>query len=130
MQQMKKVVIIEDNRVIQHILKSWFKEEEFKVVSLENTDHLVDKLETFRPDLIITDIMLPDTTAADMLKIFSNLEYPVIVISSMDDDDVSYFASRIGAIASFTKPIKVKEIFDFIHNFFTHNNQTTNTLFI
>lgn len=125
---MKKVVIVEDNHVIQHILISWFADEDFQVISLEGIEDLVQKVAIFNPDLIITDIMLPNTTANEIIDVFTQIKCPVIVISSMDEEDVEYFSSRIGAIAAFNKPINIDEVFAFIREYFKDKNLTTNPL--
>lgn len=127
-QSMKKVVIIEDNKVIQHILKYWFTSDDFQVLSLENIDHLIAKIDKYQPDLIITDIMMPETDGAEMISVFSKIDLPKIVISSMDEVDVVYFAKRINAIAYYPKPINIKEIFEFIHEYFLLNNETRNSV--
>ena len=118
---MKKIVIIEDNQVIQHILRSWFSEEDFQVVSLDSIEGLTNKVRLFKPDLIITDIMIPNTTADELITVFNEIHVPIIVISSMDAEDVLFFAARIDAIGSFTKPIHLNELFGFIHDFFNNN---------
>lgn len=115
---MKKVVIIEDNSVIQHLLSSWFIDEDYNVLCLNNLDNLVEKIEGIKPDLIITDIMLPNNTATDLIDTFCKIKYPIIVLSSMEEEDVTFFADQIGAIAAFTKPVKMNEIFGFINEYF------------
>lgn len=115
---MKKVVIIEDNPVIQHLLKSWFMEDDFMVVSLSNTESLQEKVDEIKPNLIVTDIMLPNNTASDLINTFNKINCPVIVVSSMEEEDIDFFADKIGAIAAFTKPVKMEEMFDFINSYF------------
>lgn len=115
---MKKVVIIEDNPVIQHLLKSWFMDDDFMVVSLNNTENLKEKVGEIKPNLIVTDIMLPNNTATDLINTFNEIKCPVIVVSSMEEEDIDFFANKIGAIAAFSKPVKMDEMFDFINTYF------------
>ena len=126
---MKRIIIIEDNQVIQHILRSWFSEEDYQVVSLDSIEGLTNKVRLFKPDLIITDIMIPNTTADELISVFNDINTPIIVISSMDAEDVVFFAARINAIGSFTKPIHLNELFAFIHDFF-NNNLTSKSLLL
>jgi DNA-binding NtrC family response regulator len=122
---MKKVVIIEDNQVIQQILKCWFIDEEFKVISLNRIYGLRQKIDLFKPDLIISDTKLPATEIGDLIKVIGSLKYPVIAISSTKDDDATTFATQIGAIASFTKPINLIGMFGFIYDHFNTNKSLT-----
>lgn len=115
---MKKVIIIEDNPVVQHLLKSWFTDDDFIVVSLNNTENLKEKVEEIKPNLIVTDIMLPNNTAADLINTFNKINCPVIVLSSMEEEDIDFFANKIGAIGAFTKPVNMVEMFEFINMYF------------
>ena len=115
---MKKIVIIEDNTVIQHLLSSWFIDDDYNVLFLSNLEGLTEKIEGMKPDLIITDIMLPNNTATDLIDTFCKIKYPIIVLSSMEKEDVVFFAFQIGAIAAFTKPVKMNEIVGFINEYF------------
>lgn len=115
---MKKVVIIEDNRVIQHLLSSQLSDDDYKVECLDSFDNLMDKIKLIDPDLIITDIMLPNGNVTEMIKTYQDLKCPIIVLSSMDNEDVEYFATEIGAIAAFTKPVNMNDIVEFINEYF------------
>lgn len=115
---MKKVVIIEDDPVIQHLLKSWFMDDDFIVVSLDTTENLKEKVDEIKPNLIVTDIMLPNNTAADLINTFKKINCPVVVLSSMEEEDIDFFAEKIGAIAAYTKPVNMGEMFDFINGYF------------
>lgn len=124
---MKKVVIIEDNQVIQQIFKCWFIDEEFKVIAFNKIEGLRQKIDSFKPDLIISDTMLPATATVDLIKVIGSLKYPVIAISSKKDDDATNFATRIGAIASFAKPINLIGMFGFIYDHFNAKSLTKKT---
>jgi DNA-binding response OmpR family regulator len=123
---MKKVVIIEHNQLIQLILRSWLAEEEFDVMTIESSLKLGDRIIKFKPDLIITDNMLPNTNI--LVNTFSNLAYPKLVISSTEEKEVKLFAAKINAIAYFAKPINLIEIFGFIHDYFFEKKRTKNSL--
>ena len=122
---MKKVVVIEQNQLIQRIVRSWLTEEEFDVMTIESTFKLNNRIINFKPDLIITDNMLLNTNS--LVNTFSQLNYPKLVISSSEEKDVKLFAARIKALAYYAKPINLIEIFGFIHDYFFEKNKTKNT---
>ena len=122
---MKKVVVIEQNQLIQRIVRSWLTEEEFDVMTIESTFKLNNRIIYFKPDLIITDNMLLNTNS--LVNTFSQLNYPKLVISSSEEKDVKLFAARIKALAYYAKPINLIEIFGFIHDYFFEKNKTKNT---
>lgn len=121
---MKNVIVIEDNRVIRQILATWLYEEDYKVKTLENTLDLTGKLQAFQPDLIITDIMLPNTTATELIELFASIPFPIVVLSSMDKEDLLFFAKRIAAVAYFQKPNELSDLFGFLHDFLKTDNLT------
>jgi DNA-binding response OmpR family regulator len=123
---MKKVVVIEQNQLIQLILRSWLTKGEFDVMTIESTIKLNDRIKKFQPDLIITDNMLLNTT--NLVNTFSQLIYPKLVISSSEEKDVKLFAAKIKAVAYYAKPINLKEVFVFVHDYFFEKNRTKNSL--
>lgn len=120
---MKRIAIIEDNRIIQQLLSSWFDEETYKVLRLTDTVELSERIRNFNPDLVITDIMLPNETPESLIFKLNTINYPKIVLSSMDKPDVSDFAEKIRAEASFCKHSDIKEMFDYITDFFQHADE-------
>lgn len=125
---MKKIVIIEDHQMTLQILKSWFMHEEFQMMCYAKIENLFQKISLFKPDLIITDISLLATSTEELLGVFKRIKFPILVISLMKKDEVNYFASRTGAIASFTKPLNLIEIFGCIQDYFKEKDQTMKTL--
>ena len=123
---MKKVVVIEQNQLIQLILRSWLTKGEFDVMTIESTIKLNDRIKKFQPDLIITDNMLLNTS--NLVNTFSQLIYPKLVISSSEEKDVKLFAAKIKAVAYYAKPINLKEVFVFVHDYFFEKNRTKNSL--
>jgi len=123
---MKKVVVIEQNQLIQLILRSWLTKGEFNVMTIESTIKLNDRIKKFQPDLIITDNMLLNTT--NLVNTFSQLIYPKLVISSSEEKEVKLFAAKIKAVAYYAKPINLKEVFVFVHDYFFEKNRSKNYL--
>ncbi|MEY3237113.1 MAG: hypothetical protein RI883_1214 [Bacteroidota bacterium] len=115
---MKRISIIEDNKIIQQLLCCWFDEDEFIVLRLTDTINLIDRINDFKPDLIITDIMLPNETQESLINNLKEIHLPIIVLSSLDHEEVSSFAKKIGAIGYFCKHSDLSEMFEFTRDFF------------
>ncbi|MBL4578012.1 MAG: response regulator, partial [Flavobacteriales bacterium] len=99
-----KILIVEDDKIMSDNLCALLKPEGYEVdVAHDGIDALkmiIDK----QPNLIITDIMMPNLSGLELLNIYKGQlfqETPVIVISSMDGYDVQYFAIAVGAVAYF-----------------------------
>jgi DNA-binding response OmpR family regulator len=108
----KKILIVEDNTLLQQLFHNWFETKKVELLSLHTAYKLAQRIESFRPDLIITDILLPDTTAEELIHCYANIHVPIIVMSAMDQDDLSYFSNEIHAVKAFKKPVNMMELFN------------------
>jgi DNA-binding response OmpR family regulator len=111
---MKKMMIVEDNTVIQQLFHTWYAGRPMEMLSVHSAENLAERIQSYRPDIIITDILLPGATAPYLIRIYGPLRIPIVVVSSMDTDDVTYFSRQIHAAATFHKPIHMKELTDCI----------------
>jgi DNA-binding response OmpR family regulator len=108
----KKIMILEDDEATADLLKFYFFEEGYEsVICLEGRD-FVKKVETYKPDLITIDILLPDS---DGLKLFEELknnlltkDIPVIFISIVEKDKEQ--ALKLGAMDFISKPFREEEL--------------------
>lgn len=112
-ERVMKILIVEDDKIMSDNLCALLKPEGYEVdVAHDGIDALkmiIDK----QPNLIITDIMMPNLSGLELLNIYKGQlfqETPVIVISSMDGYDVQYFAIAVGAVAYFVKPFSGAEV--------------------
>jgi DNA-binding response OmpR family regulator len=110
----KKVAIIEDSHFVQHLITECLDQESYAFLSLYGVENLILNLNAFNPDLVFADIMLPGATANEIIILFSQIQVPIIVVSSMDSEDISYFSERIGARYYFKKPLQSAQIKDVV----------------
>jgi DNA-binding response OmpR family regulator len=102
---MKKLAIIEDSYFVQCLIMEHLVKEKYTFLSLYGVENLISNLNDFNPDLVFADILLPGATANEIIALFSQIQAPVVVISSMDTEDISYFSERIGARHYLQKPL-------------------------
>ena len=120
---MKKILIVEDNTVLQQLFHNWFETKKVELLSLHTAYQLEHRIKSFRPDLIITDILLPDTSAEELIHCYAKIHVPIIVMSSMDQDDLSFFSNEIHAVKAFKKPVNMVEVFTLAEDLIsTHSN--------
>lgn len=67
-----KILVIEDEKGIRDNLNLLLMSENFEVETAANGKSGIDKAYTFKPDLIICDIMLPDIDGYQILETLSN----------------------------------------------------------
>ena len=106
---MSKILIIEDEISINHILVTTFEREGFEVKSALNGRDGLKLLEEFKPALLLLDLMLPDIDGFDICKIAKEKTY-VIMITAKSDIDDKLMGIELGADDYITKPFDIREV--------------------
>lgn len=110
---MPKLLLIEDNPLIQKTVELKLKKEGFEVICCIDGKVGLDKILTEMPDIVLTDIMLPFVSGLEIVKAvkaISEKNIPIIVFSSMGQEDVVEEAFKLGADDYITKPFSLSEL--------------------
>ncbi|WP_156009672.1 response regulator transcription factor [Streptococcus ruminantium] len=84
---MTRILIVEDDAVINQVLAEFLKEHQYEIVSCLDGQKALEYFETEKFDLIILDIMVPNVSGLDILKkIRKTSQVPVIMLTAMDDE--------------------------------------------
>src|SRR5260221_1862987 len=98
---MKKILIIEDDQLVANIYRNKFSMEGFMVEVALDGESGLELVNTFRPAIVILDLMLPKVTGLDLLKkirsqpAFKHL--PIIVFSNTYLSNMVQEAWKAGA---------------------------------
>ena len=111
-----KVLLVEDENKLSSLLKNAIGDS-FKSFLIANDG--LEGLETYRktsPDVIITDIMMPNKTGLEMAKDIKNLDENanIIILSAFSEVDKLLAAIDIGVIKYFIKPFDPDELLEYI----------------
>jgi DNA-binding response OmpR family regulator len=111
---MKKIAVIEDDSDLYSLLQYNLEKEGFSVVGSKTGKGALDLCRRERPDLIILDIMLPDSDGLDICKgIRSNSELantPVIFLTARASETDRIVGLELGANDYIVKPFFVREL--------------------
>ena len=118
---MKKIVIVEDDLVIRDSLKEILEMNNYEVMAIDSCLDLMKKVNEFRPDILITDIIMPDKDGIEIIieakKVLPDIR--LIAISGggrIDSESYLNTAKYLGADATLKKPFSHKELLDLIAN--------------
>ncbi|KYG26987.1 response regulator transcription factor [Alkalihalobacillus trypoxylicola] len=111
MEAHKKILIIEDDQEISHLLRLILSNAGFDaIVAYSGTEGML-QLESNRFDLILLDLMLPGLTGEELIKkIKQRSGIPIIVISAKSNIDEKVQVLQLGAEDYITKPFHTKEV--------------------
>ena len=111
---MKKIVLIEDDADLFALLKYNLEKEGFSMTGLQTGKGAVEFCRQARPDLILLDIMLPDSDGLDICKGIRKdpdlAATPVIFLTARASETDRIVGLEIGANDYVVKPFFVREL--------------------
>jgi DNA-binding NtrC family response regulator len=114
----KKVLIIDDEKLIRWSLAQKFFEWNMDAVTVENGKAALSLIPKEMPDLVMLDNRLPDKKGTDILKEIKTRwpEIPVVMITAYGSVDDVVTAMRRGAYDFITKPIDFTKLQSIVKN--------------
>lgn len=104
---MKKILIVEDDQIIANIYRNKFSVEGYQVEIALDGEVGLEQVHSFRPDVVILDLMLPKITGVELMKkIRSEPDFqqlPVIVFSNTYLSNMVQEAWKAGATKCLSK---------------------------
>jgi DNA-binding response OmpR family regulator len=111
---MKKIVLIEDDADLYNLVQYNLDKEGFQVVGSQSGKGALDLCRREHPDLVILDIMLPDSDGLEICKgIRANPELsntPVIFLTARASETDRIVGLELGANDYIVKPFFVREL--------------------
>jgi signal transduction histidine kinase len=114
------VLVVEDHRDMNRFVADTLRED-FSVLCAFNGREGLEKALAHRPDLIVTDVMMPEMSGTDLVKAVRqqpDLERtPIILLTARADDDLRIALLRDGAQDYVLKPFSSAELLARTRNF-------------
>jgi len=112
----RKVLIVEDDGNIAELLHLYLEKEGFETQVAPDGGRGVELFRSFRPDLVLLDIMLPVMDGWSVLrKIRESDKTPVIMLTAKGELSDKVQGLEGGADDYITKPFEMKEVLARIH---------------
>lgn len=111
MQPRKKILIVDDDKKLTEIVEKYFSQYEFEVVIANDGNDIESLIKQKKPDVILLDVMLPDTNGFDILrKVQKEFDIPIIMLTAKGDEVDKVIGLELGADDYVTKPFSVREL--------------------
>lgn len=106
-----KILVVEDEVYINDILTTALRADGYSVRSALSSQEAKTLLESFKPNLALLDICLPDENGFELCK-FINTKYsiPIIMLTARTDVIDKILGLELGADDYITKPFNIKEV--------------------
>ena len=126
---MKRILVVEDEKDIQNIIKAFLENAEYKVETADNGLDAINLIQNNNYDLILLDIMLPKVdgfTICEMIRKNSNV--PIIILTALTDEESQLKGFDKLADDYITKPFSMPVLLKHIEAIFRRtNNSNENT---
>jgi len=107
----KKILVIDDEAALRDLIELVLRRENFQVRTVENGSTGLKELDSFQPDLVLLDLMLPDYSGYDLCKeITKKQAIPVIMLSAKNEIVDKVLGLELGAEDYMTKPFDNREL--------------------
>ncbi|MBS1796116.1 MAG: response regulator transcription factor [Acidobacteria bacterium] len=107
----KKIMIVDDEHQITRVLKRSLQAHRYDVRTAADGETALDTFRDFHPDLVITDLQMPEMNGIELCREIRKLsEVPIIVLSVKGEEKTKVEALDAGADDYITKPFGMDEL--------------------
>jgi two-component system response regulator AtoC len=109
---MRRVLVVDDEENIRLVLRTLLKKNGYDVEVADSGEAALALVDSFGPDVIITDVRMPKMSGLDLLATLKakNALATVIVMSAYGSIDLALEAIQAGAYDYVSKPFKPDEV--------------------
>ncbi|KPI24796.1 response regulator transcription factor [Streptomyces sp. NPDC048253] len=107
---MPRVLLIEDDRAVRDGVALALRRQGHEVAAAETGEEGLNRLRSFRPDVVVLDLMLPGMTGLDVCRRMRELDptLPVIMATARGDDEDIVVGLEAGADDYVVKPVPAR----------------------
>jgi len=126
-----KILIADDEMIMLKIIELRLKKDGHEVIVTSNGQEALEQIKLQDPDMIIADIMMPFTSGLEIVSVVKqsglHRKVPIIILSSMGQENVVLEAFNLGADDYITKPFSPNELSMRVKRLASATNSLTKT---
>jgi two-component system KDP operon response regulator KdpE len=108
---LNRILVVDDERQITRMLRASLQSSGYEVLTAADGAEAYLRVEAERPDLIITDLAMPEMSGLDLTRAVRRIaQTPIIVLSVRDTEVMKITALDEGADDYLTKPFSMPEL--------------------
>jgi CheY-like chemotaxis protein len=121
----RSILVVDDERGFCDVVTVILESQGYEVHKAHHANDAFGMLDTARPDLILTDMMMPDIDGVGLIKRLQETpawaDIPVVVISAYSEPEIQENAFEAGASGFMSKPFSATELRTAVGAYFTEN---------
>ena len=120
-QPTNKVLIVDDESDVREILKMTIEMENIECITASSSVEGLERAAKENPNLILLDLLMPEMSGYGFLrernKIPELSEIPVVVLTSLGDEEIAKEAMNLGAVGYLVKTSTKNELISMIREY-------------
>jgi DNA-binding response OmpR family regulator len=105
------VLVIEDDRAMVHLIRTYLEHEGYAVETAETGEQGIELIQQINPHVVLLDLMLPNTSGWDVLRALrSRSTVPVIMVTARRAEEDRLRGFEQGADDYVVKPFSPREL--------------------
>ncbi|HEY0521015.1 MAG TPA: response regulator transcription factor [Ilumatobacteraceae bacterium] len=105
-----RILVVDDEPTVREVVGQYLERDGYIVREVERGDDVANAMSSFRPDLVVLDIMLPGLSGLDVLRAMGANRVPVIMLTARVDEADRVLGLELGADDYVTKPFSPREL--------------------
>jgi CheY-like chemotaxis protein len=118
MAEKKKILLLDDSVITLEMEKAVLEDRGYEVAVACNLIEFQAALEAFQPEIILTDLMMPDISGKDIVRVlkqdFHTERIPIVLFSSKTDEELVEIAEQAGADGFLSKSHGIEKLGDMV----------------
>ena len=118
MAEKKRILLLDDSTITLEMEKAVLEDRGYKVSIASNLLEFQKELDAFQPEIILTDLMMPDISGKDIVRVlkqdFHTEKIPIILFSSKPDDELEQISEQAGADGFLSKSHGIEKLGDMV----------------
>ncbi len=117
---MVTILVVDDSNSLRQRFYDILKAQKMDIILASNGKDAVAILEKQLPDLVITDLIMPEMNGYELCRWVKNnsvtQKIPVLMCSTKSEEFDRYWGMKQGADGYLTKPFKEQELLETVHS--------------
>ncbi len=107
-----EIAVVDDDAIIRQLVQTVFAKTGWSITGFNNGKEFIENIGDAKYDLVYLDLMMPEMDGFQVLAYMKKhaVEFPVIVLSALSQQETVVKAMRFGVRSFLIKPLKPKQL--------------------
>jgi CheY-like chemotaxis protein len=114
----KRILLLDDSAIALELEKAALEERGYQVAVAANLIEFEQKLAAFQPEVILTDLVMPDISGQDVVRVlkqdYATEKIPIVLFSSKTEEELERIAAQVGADGYLSKANGIESLGDMV----------------